>query len=125
MIARRIAVGILCLCGWGCSMRSSHTWLPPLPDPEGFAGGFAGTDHGALIFAGGSNFPGKKPWEGGVKVWYDGVFVLDAPEGQWKRVGRLPRAYGYGASVSTPHGVICIGGGDSDRNLADVLRIQW
>ena len=56
--------------------------LPPIPDPNGFASPFAGVSYGALIVAGGSNFPDKKPWEGGTKVWYDSVFALDKPDRQ-------------------------------------------
>src|SRR4051794_14537917 len=52
--------------------------LPSLPDAEGFAGSFAGVSNGALLVAGGTNFPGKKPWEGGAKVWYDTVYVLES-----------------------------------------------
>ncbi|MFO0044239.1 MAG: galactose oxidase, partial [Armatimonadota bacterium] len=49
--------------------------LPPLPDPEGFAAPFAGMSHNQLLVAGGANFPDKRPWEGGTKVWYDKVFA--------------------------------------------------
>jgi hypothetical protein len=45
--------------------------LPPLLNKEGVAGCFAGASHGSLLVAGGANFPGKKPWEGGAKVWHD------------------------------------------------------
>ena len=55
--------------------------LPPLPDRHGFAGGFAGVSHDALIFAGGANFPDAPPWDGGKKVWYDSIFVLAQPDG--------------------------------------------
>lgn len=34
--------------------------LPALPDPEGFAGGFAGVAGGRLLFAGGANIVGEK-----------------------------------------------------------------
>ena len=57
--------------------------LPPIPDAVGFAGSFAGTTSGALVVAGGANFPDRKPWEGGTKVWSDRVFVLERPGGQW------------------------------------------
>jgi hypothetical protein len=63
--------------------------LAPLPDSEGFAYPFAGVHRGALLVAGGANFPGKRPWDGGEKVWYDTVFVLERPEGAWK-IGRPP-----------------------------------
>ncbi|HVJ83856.1 MAG TPA: galactose oxidase, partial [Planctomycetia bacterium] len=53
--------------------------LPSLLDRHGFAGMFVGVSGGALICAGGANFPEKKPWEGGAKVWHDGVFALERP----------------------------------------------
>lgn len=109
-----------------CVHAHAGAWkqLPSLPDAEGFAGAFAGVSHGALIVAGGANFPGKKPWEGGTKVWYDTVFVLDSPEGAWKVAGKLPCPLGYGVSV-THGGVICIGGSDSAGHHAEVFRLDW
>lgn len=99
--------------------------LAPLPDREGFAGAFAGVSHGALLFAGGANFPGRKPWEGGQKVWYDQVYVLDAPGGSWKAAGTLPRPLGYGVSVTFGQGVVCVGGGDAKANTAEAFRLEW
>jgi N-acetylneuraminate epimerase len=99
--------------------------LPSLPDAEGFAGSFAGVSNGALLIAGGANFPGKKPWEGGMKVWYDTVFVLESPAAKWKVAGRLPRRLGYGVSVTYNNGLICAGGSDRDRHYPDVFRIEW
>jgi N-acetylneuraminic acid mutarotase len=101
------------------------TELPPLPDREGFAGAFAGVSGGgALIVAGGANFPDKKPWESGKKVWYDRVFVLDRPDGVWKRVGPLPRPLGYGMSVTYRGAVIFVGGSDIERHYSDAFRIE-
>jgi N-acetylneuraminate epimerase len=99
--------------------------LPPLPDPEGFAGPFAGVSGGALVVAGGANFPGKRPWEGGKKAWSDTVFVLDKPDGAWRVVGKLPRPLGYGVSVTHRGSVVCAGGGDVDRHYPDVFRLGW
>lgn len=99
--------------------------LPSLPDPEGFAGLLAGTDHGALMVAGGANFPDKMPWEGGQKVWYDHVYVLESADGVWKDAGKLPRPIGYGVSISTQNGVVCIGGSDASQHFADCFRLQW
>jgi len=50
--------------------------LPPLPDPRGVAGVFAGVSGNALLVAGGANFPGQPPWEGGQKKWNNEVYVL-------------------------------------------------
>jgi len=63
-----------------------------LPDREGFAGSYAGVSGGALIVAGGANFPDKRPWEGGTKIWYDRIFVLEPAASTWRTVGRLPHA---------------------------------
>ena len=99
--------------------------LPPIPDPNGFAGSFAGVSGGALIVAGGTNFPDKKPWEGGTKLWYDDVYVLPSPSGEWLKVGKLPVANGYGVSVTTDDGVIIIGGGNATDHFRDVTLLQW
>ncbi len=99
--------------------------LPPLPDRHGFAGMFAGTSGRALIVAGGANFPGGRPWNGAEKVWHDDIFVLAEPRAAWQTGAKLPRALGYGVSVTTEKGVICLGGGDAQQHYADVFRLQW
>jgi N-acetylneuraminate epimerase len=103
------------------------TWdqLPPLPDPLGVAGAFAGVSGGALIVAGGANFPDKMPWEGGTKVWHDRVWVLEKPDSEWREVGKLPRPLAYGVSVSWGDDVICVGGSDAERHYADAFRLRW
>jgi len=103
--------------------------LPPLPDPQGFAGSFAGTSEGALVVAGGANFPDGRPWDGATKVWHDRVFVLADPGGEWKAGLKLPRPLGYGVSVTWNEEdrtrVICLGGGDAERHYADVFSLRW
>ena len=75
--------------------QSQWATLPPIPDEEGFAGLFAGVSDNMLICAGGANFPHKKPWEGGIKQWYDHIYILDEPGGKWRRSDtRLPVAQG-------------------------------
>jgi N-acetylneuraminate epimerase len=101
------------------------TQLPSVPDAEGFASAFAGVSHDALLVAGGANFPEKRPWEGGAKVWYDQVFVLESPTGQWRVAGRLPRPNAYGVSVTTSEGVVCAGGGDAREHSRDVFLLAW
>lgn len=117
-----------------CGMRNTEAgaeayhWdtLPPIPDETGFAGSFAGVANGALLVAGGSNFPnGGTPWNGGIKTWYDKVFVLENADSGWKEAGRLPRPLGYGVSVSTAEGLLCIGGSNAEAHYADVFLLQW
>lgn len=109
------------------SQASAGDWrqLAALPDKEGFAGCFAGVSHGALLVAGGANFPEAKPWEGGKKVWYDSVFVLEQPNGAWKLAGKLPRPLGYGVSVTHGDSVVCVGGSNADGHYADSFRLEW
>jgi len=99
--------------------------LPPLPAPIGFAGLFAGTSGGALIVAGGANFPDQMPWEGGRKVWYDTAYVLDRTNGPWRAASKLPRPLGYGVSVTTREGLVCIGGSDANQHVRDVFLLCW
>ena len=99
--------------------------LPPLPDEAGFASMFAGVVGDKLVAAGGANFPDKKPWEGGTKVWHDRVFVLDATQKEWRLVGRLPRPLAYGVAVSTPEGLLCMGGSDAKKHYADCFAIGF
>jgi N-acetylneuraminic acid mutarotase len=129
---------VACLVMLGCSdvssQRSRQTAEPPnldesrlpdLPNPVGLAGPFAGASNGALIVAGGTNFPGKMPWEGGVKTWHDDAYVLDSTDGPWKSGYKLPRPLAYGVSLSSKYGVLCIGGNDSERVVSDVSLLQW
>ncbi len=128
---RRLAFAVVCgvaaVCGAGGldSMTSSFQWrsLPAIPDREGFAGPFAGVTGGVLVVTGGANFPDKRPWEGGTKVWYDRVFVLEKPDGAWTAAGRLPRPLGYGVSVDTGDGIVCAGGSNARGHFADVFRL--
>jgi SSS family solute:Na+ symporter len=106
--------------------RDVFTWseLPPLPDEIGFAGVFAGVVDGHLLVAGGANFPDGPPWDGQAKVWYDGIFLLDAPEGEWRAAGTLPDALAYGISITMDDGLICIGGSDAERCHASVVKLK-
>ena len=99
--------------------------LPALPDAEGFAGMFAGTCDESLILAGGANFIGKRPWDGGTKQWYDLVWLLEGPQTTWRQVGRLQHTTAYGVSASTSAGLVCAGGGNGQQHFRDVYRLAW
>jgi N-acetylneuraminate epimerase len=117
---------ILCLTTFACA-GEPLTWkaLPPLPDKLGVAGAFAGESGGALLVAGGANFPGPMPWEGGKKVWHDAVWVLDRPDGMWREAGKLPQLLGYGVSVTHRGSVVCVGGSDAEQHHAEAFRLVW
>lgn len=100
---------------------TAWTRLPDIPDARGFAGAFAGVQDGKLIVAGGTHFTDKMPWEGGTKVWYDSVFAFD---GEWKLAGKLPCANGYGVSLTTPQGLLIVGGGNATEHFREVFWLQ-
>lgn len=119
MLAHLLFLGLLT-----ASTQGQWTQLEPLPDKEGFAGAFAGVSADSLIVAGGTNFQGKMPWEGGVKQWHDDVHVLRDPGGKWEKAGRLPRPNGYGVSLTTGQGLLLIGGGDEREHFRSVWRLR-
>lgn len=105
-------------------MASEWTRRPDLPVSLGRAGMIAGAHGGMLIAAGGANFPGKMPWDGGQKIYHDEILVL-APGGTWRTVGRLPHARAYSATVSTANGLLIIGGENPDTIFQDSLLLRW
>lgn len=108
------------------ALASEMFWmqLPPLPDPIGVAGAFAGVSGGHLIIGGGANFPGQMPWEGGTKVWHRDIYVLKSPDSAWETGFQLPRPAAYGISATIPEGVLCIGGSDSKQHLTNVFVLS-
>lgn len=106
----------------------SFEWdrLPKIPDGIGFAGSFVGVSDNVLIVAGGSNFPnGGAPWLGSKKVWYNKIFVLKNLSSNWEVAGTLPRSLGYGTSISTPKGLVVIGGSNERAHFADVYLLRY
>jgi len=109
--------------------------LPPLQGQAiqpGLAGPFCGIHNDALIVAGGANFP-RPVWES-KKVWHDDIYVLVKKSGgsapgdgsyRWITGFKLGKPIAYGASVSSRHGVVCIGGNDSERTYSQVFLLQW
>ncbi|MEX0742308.1 MAG: hypothetical protein WD079_05875, partial [Phycisphaeraceae bacterium] len=102
------------------------TALPDLPNERGVAGAMVGTHNGALIVAGGANFP-DPIWETD-KVWHDDVWVLTHDEGRelvWLGPFELDRPVAYGATVSVDDGVVCLGGDDGEQTFADAFMLSW
>ncbi len=111
----------------GCNSSGPLQWreLPPLPDPIGVAGPFAGAHNDVLIVVGGANFPNGRPWHGAKKIWHDGIYVFDPVAEKWRLVGTMPYAVGYGVSITTDRGVVCIGGGNATRHFANVHLLRY
>ncbi|MBL7647915.1 MAG: sodium/solute symporter [Candidatus Hydrogenedentes bacterium] len=119
-----IVVCFVVVVGMISGARAEMAWkdLPPLPVP--MSGHFSGTHGGALIVAGGSNFP-VSPFQGGEKQWLDRIYVLEPGAEAWIDAGQLPQPRAYGGTVSTPEGVFLIGGTDGQTCFESVLRLAW
>lgn len=95
---------------------------------KGLAGLYSGVHNGVMLVAGGTNFPDAMPWEGGIKKYYNRIYLLtkDGEKYTCKLLAdELPIAMAYGASISTGKGVICIGGENKKGALKNVLLLQW
>jgi len=106
--------------------------LPPLPDPIGVAGPFVGAHEGAIVVAGGANFAAADAadlWD--VPKQYHAVAsVLTREAGTtdnlaWRSGFRLEQPVAYGASASTPAGIVCVGGEDGRQAVADAFMLTW
>lgn len=91
---------------------------------QGVSAAYSGVSHGCMLVAGGCNFPGVPAAEGGTKQFYDYVYQYEEDLDRWKCIGRLPKAMGYGVSVTTPDGVVCLGGTDGRKSLSDVFLLS-
>lgn len=100
--------------------------LPPIPDKEGFAGMFAGVSNDALLCIGGANFPDKMPWEGGVKKWYDRIYILEKNSSKWKIAEeKLEKPLGYGVSVTYKDQIILVGGSNDKSHYSNVYTLKY
>ena len=112
----------------------TYSFLPELPPNSGYesqpglAGAYSGLVGERLIVAGGANFPDSLPWEGGQKVYHQDIFILQeqADSYHWRRIDqKFPIAAAYGAAVSSPYGLLCIGGNDVTKPLRDSWLLTY
>lgn len=112
--------------------RASVQRMTGFPEGEpGFSFGvsacYAGLLDGQLLMAGGCNFPDVPVAEGGKKKYYSGIYAAEVKDDSvlnWRRVGELPAPAAYGVSVSTPQGMVCVGGNNGEGAFSSVYRIS-
>ncbi len=95
----------------------------------GYAGVINGVSGDVLLTAGGANFPGKMPWEGGLKDYSDQIYVLEkkGAEYYWNENIRdkLPEAIAYCGNTTTPLGIV-YAGGENEKGLSKkVYILKW
>lgn len=129
------------LIGSSCSPTGNEklalSWhkFPEIPptsgesDQPGLAGPIAGAHGNFVLVAGGANFEDGLPWRGGKKKYHDEIFLLEKTASgnySWKQSPeKLPYPMAYPACVSTPEGVVSIGGEDFDSPVKDVFLFSF
>jgi len=113
---------------WNCT--AALPAVQPSSPVSGLAGAVVGEHHNMLVVAGGSDFPGKKPWEGGKKAYYNQLYTLALNEGgvqgQWKQQeSSLPGPVAYCASTSMEMGIVYAGGENADGLTDQVFLLEW
>ena len=107
--------------------------IAKLPDEmgqpnKGLAGSFAGISNDVMLIGGGANFQNEMPWEGGKKYWSDKIYVLKRKGNKYDwhpKTFNLPHPIAYGYSITTPKGVLCIGGRDNVKTYSEVFYMKW
>jgi N-acetylneuraminic acid mutarotase len=126
---------LICLTAGSASAQQALDWtqLPQMPPPSsadhhpGLAGHFAGVHNDALIIAGGVTFPHPES----DRIYHDQIYVLVKDPNEentpyrWITNFKLDKPLAYGSSVSTDHGILCIGGFDNERTFSDVFLLTW
>lgn len=94
----------------------------------GVAGPIAGVHNNVLLIGGGCNFPGTMPWRGGIKQYYNDLYIYTKDKtGNLDLVflTKLPYPVGYAASCATAKGVVLAGGENGTGMLDKALLLQW
>ncbi len=92
---------------------------------QGVSAPFAGWVNGHLLVAGGANFPDVPAADGGQKEMYSQVWQLSQSGWFESQKLKLPRPTAYGAYVTVPEGIVCIGGTDGKQSLRDAYVINY
>lgn len=134
IVAALAGVLVLVACSKnGKAVADSCLWksFPAISEQEGYpaigvSAMYAGVNNRHLLMAGGANFPNTPVADGGKKAYYKQIFTkrINAVDADWTYVGDLPVTAAYGASVSIPSGVVCLGGNNESGAFNSVLRYQ-
>jgi len=104
----------------------SWSELPELPNKFGLGGAFTGVSNGALIVAGGSNFPHGMELMIQNRTWYDDIYILpNNREKKWLTGYKLNEPIALGASVTSDDSLILIGGSNAEGDQSEVVQLTW
>ncbi len=110
---------------WGAEpVRLNWSRLPDIPDSIGLAGPIVGIHNDQLVVGGGANFA-KPVWES-EKQWHARMYVLDLKQTStgWKVATSLTQPLAYSACISTPRGIVVVGGNDAKTTSRSCLLLM-
>lgn len=114
------------LAGLSISSVDNGKGVAPIPDKTGLAGMSAVAvmdgKQQVILAAGGANFPDGSPWEGGEKVFHSAIYKY--ADGQWHKIGEMPKPIAYSAYARTPKGMVVAGGCNATGHLRDVWLVE-
>lgn len=91
---------------------------------KGVSAPFTAYMNDQLLVAGGCNFPGLPPSQGGKKQYYKEIYAYTPKENVWRQIGSLPNELAYGASVVYGDEWICLGGNNNEGSYGSVYVIR-
>jgi N-acetylneuraminic acid mutarotase len=103
-----------------------------LPAPQGrsvsigIAGPITGTIGDFLCVGGGANFPDGLPWEGGLKQYYNDLFIFKPDSNgspTFVTASKLPEPLAYAAICQTPQGIF-VGGGENSLGIRSAAYLM-
>lgn len=129
----------LCVCFYNAGMsqqkyRQPIVWheagvLPTINKEQlniGLSGIITGIIGDQLLIGGGNNFPAGLPWEGGIKKYYNDVFVYSMHNDSLFHTAsfELPLNVAYAAIAQTPDKIMYAGGENETGAINTVYSIQ-
>ncbi len=106
----------------------SKAAIMPVAEKHGSAGAFIGRVGDAVLIAGGSDFEDARPWEGGVKSYFDKIWAVTDDDGRLScreiEGVHLPAPLGNGCVAGDGKTMYCIGGVNASGRSADIFTIS-
>lgn len=100
----------------------------PVTEGHGSAGAFIGKVGDAVLIAGGSDFEDAKPWEGGLKSYFDKIWAVTETGGRLScgevEGSCLPMPLGNGCVAGDGKTMYCIGGVNTDGRSGEIFTIS-
>lgn len=126
VLATSLLISIFTVNATECTVGKAA--VMPVAEKHGSAGAFIGKVGDIVLIAGGSDFENAKPWEGGVKSYFDKVWAVTDAGGRLScrevEDVRLPVPLGNGCAAGDGKTMFCIGGMNADGRSEDIFTLS-